>query len=387
MRLPIYLDNNATTCTDPRVLEAMIPFFTEKYGNPASKTHSFGWQAEEAVEISREEIAHLIGGRAKEIIFTSGTTEANNLAILGAARMQEPKGRHIVSSPTEHRAVLDPLKELEKQGWEVGWLRPDRYGRVTARQVEEAIRPDTVLVSIMFANNEVGTLQPVGEIGEVTRRRGVLFHCDAAQAVGRVPVDVEAQGIDLLSFSAHKIYGPKGIGVLAVRQRPPRARISPLLHGGGHERGLRSGTVSVPLIVGLAACCNIAAQSMAAEAERCRALGRRLLEGIREALPEVVLNGHPEERLPGNLNLSFQGLEAEALLLGLPDIAISTGSACTSASLEPSHVLRAIGTPRDLAHSSVRLGIGRFNTEEEIEYTIERLRRVVERLRGSSARL
>ena len=382
VRLPIYLDNHATTRTDPRVLDAMLPYFTEHYGNAASRTHSFGWKAEEAVELARSQVAALIGAEAKEIIFTSGATESDNLAIKGAARMQRRQGNHIVTVQTEHHAVLDPCRRLQSEGFDVTFLPVDRFGRVTQDQVADALTPRTILVSVMLANNEVGTLQPVAEIGKLCKERGVLLHTDATQAAGKVPIDVETLHADLISLSAHKMYGPKGVGALYVRRRSPHVRLEPLFDGGGHERGMRSGTLPVPNIVGFGAACGLAADALAAEPRHVRSLRDRLHEGLLANIPDITLNGHPDLRLPNNLNLSFPGVRGDALLMALKTIAVSSGSACTSASVEPSYVLRALGVPDDLAHSSIRFGLGRFNTEEEIDYTIEEVTRVVRHLRS-----
>jgi cysteine desulfurase len=384
LKLPIYLDNNATTRCDPRVVEAMLPYFTEKFGNAASRNHAFGWEAEEAVEESRDQIAALIGATGKEIVFTSGATESNNLAIKGAAAMYKKKGNHIITAITEHKAVIDPCKRLERDGFEVTFLPVDKYGQVHAEQVAEAITPKTILVSLMAANNEIGTLHPIEKIGKVCKEKGVLFHTDAVQAVGKVPVDVQKMGIDLLSLSGHKIYGPKGVGALYVRKKDPRVRLEPLIDGGGHERGMRSGTLAVPLIVGLATACELCRRDMPAETQRAMRLRDRLRNGIQRRLDETFLNGHPTERLPGNLNISFAYVEGEAMMMGIKDVAVSSGSACTSASLEPSYVLRALGVGDDLAHSSIRFGIGRFNTEEEIDYVIEDVVKAVEHLRTMS---
>jgi len=384
VRLPIYLDNHATTRTDPRVLDAMLPFFTEHYGNAASRTHAFGWKAEEAVDTARGQVAALIGADAKEIVFTSGATESNNLAIKGVAGMHRREGNHIVTVQTEHRAVLDPCRRLQGEGFDVTFLPVDRFGRVSPEQVADAITPRTVLVSVMLANNEVGTLQPVAAIGKLCKQRGVLLHTDATQAVGRVPVDVETLQADLLSLSAHKLYGPKGVGALYVRRRNPHVRLEPILDGGGHERGMRSGTLPVPNVVGFGAACGLAAAALATEPPSIRALRDRLHEGLAENILELTLNGHPDERLQNNLNLSFSHVRGDALLMALKTVAVSSGSACTSASVEPSYVLRAMGVADDLAHSSIRFGLGRFNTEEEIDYTIEEVTRVVRHLRSLS---
>ncbi len=385
MKLPIYMDNHATTPVDPRVLAAMLPYFTERCGNAASRNHSFGWEAEAAVDEARAQIGHLIrANSSKEIIFTSGATESNNLAIKGVAESYRDKGDHIITCVTEHRSVLDSCKALERRGYKVTYLPVNRYGLVEIERLSEAVSDRTILISLMAANNEIGTLHPVQEIGQLAKKRGIIFHCDAAQAVGKIPVNVEEMGIDLLSISAHKCYGPKGIGALYVRAKNPRIRLSPVIDGGGHEKGMRSGTLNVPGIVGLGAACQIAEQEMAEEARRLASLKERLQEGILSRLDQVSLNGHPTQRLPGNLNLSFAYVEGESLLMGLKEIAVSTGSACTSANLEPSHVLRAIGVKEELAHASIRFGLGRFNTEEEVDYTVERLVQEVARLRRLS---
>lgn len=382
--LPIYLDNNATSRTDPRVVERMLPYFTEYYGNAASRNHSFGWQAEEAVDQARNEIGAILGASPKEIIFTSGATESNNLAIKGVAHMYQKKGNHIITSMIEHKAVIDPCKRLEREGFEVTFLKPDKFGQVSAEQVAEVMTDKTILVSLMYANNEIGTLNPVAKIGELCHSKGVLFHTDATQAIGKVPVDVEAMNIDLLSLSGHKIYGPKGVGALYVRRRNPRVRLDALMDGGGHERGMRSGTLAVPLIVGLGAACALGQAEMPEEAPRLLALRNRLESAITSRLTDVSLNGHPTERLPGTSNLSFAYVEGEALMMGMKDVAVSSGSACTSASLEPSYVLKALGVGDELAHSSLRFGIGRFNTQEEIDFTVEQVVHAVNHLRSMS---
>lgn len=382
--LPIYMDNNSTTRCDPRVVEAMLPFFTEKYGNAASRNHSFGWQAEEAIDTARDQVAQLIGASGKEIIFTSGATESNNLAIKGVASMYKKKGNHIVTCVTEHKAVLDPCKRLERDGYVVTYLPVDKYGRVTPQQVEEALTDKTILISLMFANNEIGTVQPIPEIGRICKAKGILFHTDAVQAVGKIPVDVESMGIDLLSFTAHKLYGPKGVGALYVRRKDPRVRLDAMIDGGGHERGMRSGTLSVPSIVGLGAACEIARREMKEESARLIRMRTRLHEGICSRLGFVSLNGHPDERLPGNLNISFEFVEGEGLMMGIKDVAVSSGSACTSASLEPSYVLKALGVGDELAHSSIRFGLGRFTTEAEVDYVIDDVVRAVNHLRDMS---
>ena len=384
MKLPIYLDNNSTTPCDPRVVEVMLPYFTEKFGNAASRNHTFGWEAEEGVDYARKQIARIIGADGKEIIFTSGATESNNLALQGIVAMYREKGDHIITSATEHRAVIDTAKYLEKKGVSVTFLPVDKAGMVSPDDVRNAITDKTILISVMFANNEIGTINPIAEIGKVAKEKGIIFHCDATQAVGKIPVNVQETGIDLMSFTSHKIYGPKGVGALYVRRRAPRVRLEPMIYGGGHERGMRSGTLPVPLIVGFGKACELCEQEMATEAVRMAKMRDRLQEGIMGAMDEVYLNGHPTERLPGNLNISFAYVEGEALLMGVKEIALSSGSACTSATLEPSYVLRALGVGSDLAHSSIRFGLGRFNTDEEIEYTIDRMLKAVTHLREMS---
>jgi cysteine desulfurase len=380
----VYLDNNATTPVDPRVLEAMLPYLREDFGNAASRNHSFGWVAEEAVNKARKQVAEAINASSKEIIWTSGATESDNLAILGTARMQADQGRHIITCEIEHKAVIDTCKFLETQGFEVTWLKPDRFGRVTAEQVKNAIRDDTILVSLMFANNEIGTIHPIPEIGAVCKEKGVIFHTDATQAFGKVPIDVEAMGIDLLSMSAHKIYGPKGVGALYVRRKGPRVRLRPIMFGGGHERGMRSGTLNVPGIAGCGAAAEIAVQEMPTESVRLAALRDRLWAGLSEHLNDITMNGHPEHRLANTLNVSFLYVEGESLMMGMPEVAVSSGSACTSASLEPSYVLRGLGVGDDVAHSSIRFSLGRFNTEEDIERTIDQVVKAVSHLREMS---
>jgi len=384
MKLPIYLDYQATTPVDPRVLDAMLPYFREAYGNAASRNHAFGWKAEEAVENAREEIAKLIGASAKEIVFTSGSTEAINLAVKGAAEMYGSKGKHIITSLAEHKAVLDVCKHLEKQGFDVTYLKPDKTGRTTAEHVAAALRDDTILVAVMYANNEVGTINDVRGIGALCHEKGVLFFTDGTQAIGKIPVDVEADHIDMACLSAHKIYGPKGAGALYVRRRNPRVRLVAQMDGGGHERGFRSGTLNVPGIVGLGEACRLCREEMDAEAVRAAGLRDRLEAKITGALDHVHLNGDREHRLPNCLNLSFSYVEGESLLMGIGDIAVSSGSACTSASLEPSHVLRAMDVGDDLAHSSIRFGIGRFTTEEEVDFAADKLIEAVTRLREMS---
>ena len=384
MKLPIYLDYNATTPTDPRVVETMMPYFTQTYGNAASRNHQFGWEAEKAVEKARDLLGETIGGSGREIVLTSGATESNNLAILGAADFYKDKGRHIITSPIEHKAVIDPCQALEQRGYEVTFLDVDADGCISLEQLEKSIRPDTILVSLMAGNNEIGTLSPLEEIGKITRKNGVLFHTDATQAVGKIPVDVERMNIDLLSCTAHKMYGPKGMGALYVRRKKPRVRLSPIMFGGGHERGMRSGTLNVPGIVGFAKALELCRDEMESEAERQTALRERLHKRLRAALDHIKLNGHPTQRLPNNLNVSFGYVEGESLIMGTSDIAVSSGSACTSASLEPSYVLRALGIGDDLAHSSIRFGVGRFTTEEEIDYTADKMIFAVKRLREMS---
>jgi cysteine desulfurase len=382
--LPVYLDNNATTRVDPRVLDAMLPYFSERYGNAASRHHALGRQAEEAVEAAREQIAKLIGASAREIVFTSGATESDNLAIKGVATMyrQLTKGDHIVTAATEHHAVLDPCKRLAREGYRITNLPVDRCGRVSPEQVAEALKERTILVSIMAANNEIGTLQPIREIAKLCKERGVLFHTDAVQAVGKTPIDVEEMGTDLLSLTAHKMYGPKGVGALYVRRRNPHVRLEPLLDGGGHERGLRSGTLPVPLIVGFGVACELPAQEMSREADRLLRLREKLRSGIMDQLENTFLNGHPTERLPGNLNISFADVNGEALLMSLKNLAISSGSACTSANPEPSYVLKALGVSDDLARGSLRFGLGRFTTEKEVDFAVGEVVREVRRLRA-----
>ena len=383
-KTPIYLDHNATTPLDPRVLEAMMPYLTVHYGNAASRSHAFGWKADEAVSTAREQTAALIGAGPKDIIWTSGATESNNLAIKGVAEMHGRRGGHVVTCLAEHKAVLDPCAWLAQNGFEITYLEPDGEGRVSAEQVADALTDRTILITLMAANNEIGTLHPVAEIGRLAKNRGVLFHCDATQAVGRVPVDVEAMGIDLLSLSAHKIYGPKGVGCLYVRRRGPRVRLAGQMHGGGHERGLRSGTLNVAGTVGLGAAAEIAARVMPHEAPRVRALRDRLEGALLGRLDAARRNGHATERLPNTANLSFAYIEGESLMMKMPDVAVSSASACTSASLEASHVLRAIGLSEELAHGSIRFSLGRSTTEAEIDYVVERVASAVAELRDMS---
>ncbi len=384
VKLPIYMDNHATTPMDPRVLAEMLPFFGEKFGNSASRNHAFGWAAEEGVETARERIAKLIGATTKEIVFTSGATESDNLAIKGVAEMYREKGNHIITAVTEHKAVLDTCKRLEKYGYRVTYLPVQKDGLIDLDDLKRAMDDKTILVTIMYANNEIGVLQPVTEIGKLCHERGVIFHTDATQAVGKVPIDVNKQNIDLMSISGHKMYGPKGVGALYVRRKNPRVQLSPSIDGGGHERGMRSGTLNVPGIVGLGKACAIAQEEMAQEAARLSGLRDRLRDRIMSKLDESYINGSYEHRLPGSLNISFAYVEGESLLMGINDIAVSSGSACTSATLEPSYVLKALGTGDDLAHSSIRFGIGRFNTEAEVDYVADRLIETVERLRELS---
>jgi cysteine desulfurase len=384
IKLPIYMDNHATTQVDPRVLEAMLPYFTSDFGNAASRNHPFGWAAEEGVETARERIAKLVGATAKEIIFTSGATESDNLAIKGVAEMYREKGNHIITAVTEHKAVLDTCKRLEKYGYRVTYMPVQKDGLVDLDDLKRAMDDKTILVTIMAANNEIGVLQPWREIGKLCRERGVLFHTDAVQAVGKVPVDVNKDNIDLMSITAHKIYGPKGVGALYVRRKNPRVQLSPIIDGGGHERGMRSGTLNVPGIVGLGKACAIATEEMPQESCRLAGLRNRLKDNIMGRLDETYVNGTMEHRLPGNLNISFAYVEGESLLMGINDVAVSSGSACTSATLEPSYVLKALGTGDDLAHSSIRFGIGRFNTEAEVDYVADRVVETVERLRELS---
>jgi cysteine desulfurase len=385
VRLPIFMDNHSTTPVDPRVLETMLPFFTQHFGNAASRNHVFGWTAEAAVEHARGQIAALIGGEAKEIVLTSGATEADNLALKGVASFYKKQGNHIITGLTEHKAILDTCKRLEREGYEVTYLQPAKDGLYTAAQVAAAIRPTTILVSLMLANNEVGVVQPIDEIGAAIKAANpkTLFHSDAVQGAGKVPLDVNRAKLDLVSLTAHKMYGPKGVGALWVR-RKPRVRVDPMLDGGGHERGMRSGTLAVPLIVGFGKACEIAQADMADEAIRLAGLRDRLYRGLTARLTDTFVNGSLEHRLPGNLNISFAFVEGESLLMALKDLAVSSGSACTSASLEPSYVLRALGVGEELAHTSIRFGIGRFNTEAEIDYVIELVVRAVTRLRELS---
>jgi cysteine desulfurase len=378
------MDNHATTPVDPRVFEAMRPYLTEIFGNSASRNHSFGWQAEEATDKARKQVADLIGATAKEIVFTSGATESDNLALKGVAQMYAEKGNHIITAATEHKAILDTCKRLEKEGCRVTYLAVQTNGLVDLDELRAAITDKTILISIMHANNEIGVLQPVREIGKIARERGVLFHTDGTQAAGKVPVNVNADNIDLMSISAHKMYGPKGVGALYVRRRAPRVQLTAQMDGGGHERGMRSGTLNVPGIVGLGAACEIAQKGMAEESKRMAFLRDKLRDKLMNALDEVYVNGTEEHRLPNNLNISFAYVEGESLLMGINDVAVSSGSACTSATLEPSYVLKALGAGDDLAHSSIRFGLGRFNTEEEVDYVAEKVIDVVKKLRELS---
>jgi cysteine desulfurase len=382
----IYMDNQATTPMDERVLAAMLPYFREQFGNAASRSHPYGWTAEEAVEHARDQIGKLIGAKGKEIIFTSGATESDNLAIKGVVEFYKDKGNHVITCVTEHKAILDTCKALERSGKAtVTYLPVDKHGQVDVDAVKNAITDKTVLISIMYANNEIGTLHPIREIGKLAKEKGILFHCDATQGVGKVPVNVDLDGIDLLSMTAHKMYGPKGCGALYVRAKGPRVRLSPQMDGGGHERGMRSGTLNVPGIVGFGKACELCGQELEEEAAKLVTLRTKLYDGLTSQLEEVYLNGHPTQRIPGNLNLSFSYVEGESFLMGVnKDIALSSGSACTSATLEPSYVLKALGVGEDLAHTSIRFGLGRFNTEEDVDFVVKRVVEVVQRLREMS---
>jgi cysteine desulfurase len=384
VQFPIYLDYNATTPCDPRVVEVMLPYFHHKFGNAASRTHAFGWAAEEAVEQAREQVAALIGASSKEMVWTSGSTESINLAMKGVAHMYRQKGDHIITAVTEHKAVLDVAKRLEQEGFRVTYLPVDQTGRVAPEEVAQAITDKTILVALMAANNEIGTLHPIAEIGKVCKQKGVLFFCDGTQAAGKVRLDVEAMGIDLLCLSGHKMYGPKGVGCLYVRRKNPRVRLVPLIDGGGHERGMRSGTLNVTGIVGMGKAAELARTGFDHDVAHVRALRDRLEAGIHQRLDYVTLNGHREHRLPNTSNLSFAYVEGESLIMGIKDIAVSSGSACTSASLEPSHVLKALGVGEDMAHSSIRFSFGRFSSAEEVDATIEHVSRAVIRLRELS---
>jgi len=382
MKLPIYMDNHSTTQCDPRVVDAMLPYFTEKFGNSASRNHSFGWEGEEGVAYARKQIAKLINADAKEIVFTSGATESDNLALKGVVEMYKEKGDHIITSSTEHRAILDAAKSLEKRDMNVTYLPVDKFGMVNPEDVRGAITDKTILISVMLANNEIGTINPVKEIGKIAKEKGVLFHCDATQGVGKIPVDVQDMGIDLMSFTSHKIYGPKGVGALFVR-RKPRVRLEAMIHGGGHERGMRSGTLPTHQIVGMGEAFRLANEEMDSDNLRIKSLRDKFWEGLKD-IEEVHLNGHIDDRVAGFLNVSFNFVEGESLIMALKDVAVSSGSACTSASLEPSYVLRALGLKDELAHSSIRFAIGRFTTEEEINYTINLVKESVMQLRELS---
>jgi cysteine desulfurase len=384
LKLPVYLDYNSTTPCDPRVVQAMLPYFTEKFGNAASRSHALGWEAEEAVELAREQVAHLIGAGPKEIVFTSGATEADNLAIKGVVEMYAAKGNHVITVVTEHKAVLDTCHHLEKSGGEVTWLPVDEDGLISLEDLEAAIRPTTVLIAVMYANNEIGVIQPIREISAIARRHGILFFTDATQAIGKIPVDVNADGIDLMAFSAHKLYGPKGIGALYVRRKGPRVRLTAQMDGGGHERGMRSGTLNVPAIAGFGMACALCGKEMEADRQRVGPLRDKLEQGLL-ALEGAKVNGSRRQRLPLVTNISFPGVDGDALLAGLgKNVALSSGSACTSASMEPSYVLKALGLDDDLAHSSLRLGLGRYTTAEEVEYAIGQIEKTVALLRANS---
>ena len=384
MKTPIYLDYSATTPCDPRVVERMVPYFTDTFGNAASRSHSFGWTAEAAVEEARSQVAQLIGAHPKEVLWTSGSTEANNLAIKGVAQMYRQKGNHLITAVTEHKAVLDPMKYLETQGYEVTWLEVDDQGHVDLKQLEAAITDKTILVSLMAANNEVGTAHPIEQIGAICKAKGTLFHTDATQAPGKLPLDVEAQHVDLMSLSAHKMYGPKGVGCLYVRRKNPRVRLTSQMDGGGHERGMRSGTLNVTGIVGMGEAARISREEMDAAVPKLTALRDRLQDRILKELPDAVINGDPEHRLPHLTNISFPYVEGESLLMGIKEVAVSSGSACTSASLEPSYVLKSLGLGDELAHSSIRFSLGRFTTEEEVDFAADRVITEVKRLREMS---
>src|SRR3954449_97192 len=384
IKLPIYMDYHATTPVDPRVVAAMLPYFTEHFGNAASRNHPFGWQAEEAVEKARKQVADLIGANAKEIVFTSGATESDNLAIKGVAEMYREKGNHIITCVTEHKAIIDTCKRLEKEGYRVTYLPVQKDGRIDLGDLRNAITDKTILITIMTANNEIGVLQPIAEIGAIAKEKGIIFHTDAVQAVGKVPFNVNDAKVDLVSMSAHKLYGPKGVGALYVRRRNPRVLLAEQINGGGHERGMRSGTLNVPGIVGLGKAAELARTEMATESQRLSALRDRLNAKLHANLDEIYVNGSMEHRLPHNLNISFAYVEGESLLMGINDVAVSSGSACTSASLEPSYVLKALGAGDDPAHSSIRFGLGRWTTEEEVDYVADKLTKVVTKLREMS---
>jgi cysteine desulfurase len=384
IKLPIYFDNHATTQVDPRVIDAMLPYFNEKFGNAASRNHAFGWVAEEGVEEARAQVAQLINATPKEIVITSGATESDNLAIKGVAAMYREKGNHIITQVTEHKAVLDTCKRLEKEGYEVTYLPVEKDGRINLDDLRRAITSKTILITIMYANNEIGVVQPIAEIGKIAKEKGIFFHVDGVQAIGKIPVDVQKDGIDLLSISAHKLYGPKGVGALYVRRKNPRVQLTAIIDGGGHERGMRSGTLNVPGIVGMGKACDLCRQEMVEESARLSGLRDRLKNGLMGRLDETFINGSMEHRLPHNINISFAYVEGESLLMGINDIAVSSGSACTSATLEPSYVLKALGVGEDLAHTSIRFGVGRFNTVEEVDYVTNRVVETVERLRELS---
>ena len=384
MKLPVYMDYHATTPVDPRVLDAMMPYFNQKFGNAASRNHPFGWEAEDAVEAARKQVADLIGANPKELIFTSGATESNNLAIKGVAEMYREKGNHVITCVTEHKAVIDTCKKLEKQGLRVTYLPVQKDGRIDLDELRAAITDKTILITIMSANNEIGVIQPIAEIGAIAKEKGIIFHTDGVQAVGKVPYDVNALKVDLVSLSGHKIYGPKGVGALYVRRRNPRVLLAEQINGGGHERGMRSGTLNVPGIVGLGTAAALCKAEMATESERLRKLRDRLNAQLHKNLDEIYINGSMEHRLPHNLNISFAYVEGESLLMGINDVAVSSGSACTSASLEPSYVLKALGAGDDLAHSSIRFGLGRWTSDEEVDYVVDKLTKVVRRLREMS---
>ncbi|CCG19669.1 cysteine desulfurase [Taylorella asinigenitalis 14/45] len=382
LKFPIYLDNSSTTPVDPRVVDAMVPWLYEKFGNPASRTHALGWEAEEAVEYARKQVAELVGADPREIIWTSGATESNNLAIKGAAHFYKDKGKHLITVKTEHKAVLDTMRELERQGYEVTYLDVQENGLIDLEQLKNSIRSDTILISVMYVNNEIGVIQPIEQIGEITREKGIIFHVDSAQAAGKVDIDLQKLKVDLMSFSAHKCYGPKGVGALYIR-RKPRVRIEAQMHGGGHERGFRSGTLPTHQIVGMGEAFAIMKAEMHEEIPRIRAMRDRLLEGLSE-IPDVYINGDMQSRIAHNLNISFNYVEGESLIMAIRDVAVSSGSACTSASLEPSYVLRALGRDDELAHSSIRFTLGRFNTIEEIEYTIQLVKSKIDKFREMS---
>jgi len=383
LTLPVYLDYQATTPTDPRVVEKMLPYFTQKFGNPHSRSHSYGWESEAAVELAREQVAALINASEKEIIFTSGATESNNLALSGVAHFYKDKKNHIITVVTEHKCVLDTARHLEQEGFEVTYLPVQKNGLIDLEQLKAAITDKTAIVSVMAINNEIGVIQPIAEIGKICRERGVFFHTDAAQAFGKIPLDVEAMNIDLMSISGHKVYGPKGIGALFVRRRP-RVRLAPLIHGGGQERGFRSGTLPTPLVVGLGEAAAIAKAEMGKDAEHVKRLSDKFLKAILDGIPDVYMNGDREKRWPGNINLSFAYVEGESMIMAIKDLAVSSGSACTSASLEPSYVLRSIGVGEELAHTSIRFGIGRFTTEAEVDYAIDSVKNSIDKLRAMS---